>query len=119
MEISPEDLSRVCKRFRVLIIGRRNAGKTTILEKMTGSDEGAKPRIRDKEGRLVVSASLIYLNQYMIDYEITYPSSPRFVFHDSRGIEAGAESDCHEYIQKFIDDRAQQPRTRDQLHAIW
>ena len=49
-----------------------------------------------------------------IDYEITYPSSPRFVFHDSCGIEAGAESDCHgteagerhdstkiEYIQKF------------------
>ena len=66
----------------------------------------------------------------MIDYEITYPSSPRFVFHDSRGIEAGAESDPHvkadetsklhmEYIQKFIDYRAQQTRTRDQLHAIW
>ena len=72
----------------------------------------------------------------VIDYEITYPSSPRFVFHDSRGIEAGAESDsrgveaeeehdssksklCMEYIQKFIDDRAQQTRTGDQLHAIW
>ena len=70
----------------------------------------------------------------MIDYEITYPGSPRFVFHDSRGIEAGAESDCHgmeageghdsnklcpEYIQKFIDDRAQQTRIGDQLHAIW
>ena len=70
----------------------------------------------------------------VIDYEITYPSSPRFVFHDSRGIEAGAESDSHgteagegrdssklrmEYIQKFIDNRAQQRRTKDQLHAIW
>ena len=70
----------------------------------------------------------------VIDYEITYPSSPRFVFHDSRGIEAGAESDSRgmeagerhdpsklrvEYIQKFINDRAQQMRTRDQLHAIW
>ncbi|KAF8501423.1 hypothetical protein F5888DRAFT_1941069 [Russula emetica] len=70
----------------------------------------------------------------MIDYEITYPSSPRFVFHDSRGIEAGAESDCHgteageghdssklrkEYIQKFINDRAKQRRLGDQLHAIW
>ena len=66
----------------------------------------------------------------MIDYEITYPSSPRFVFHDSRGIEAGAESvnagEGHdssklrmEYIQKFIDDRVQQTRTADQLHAIW
>ena len=70
----------------------------------------------------------------VIDYEITYRSSPRFVFHDSRGIEAGAESDsrgteagerhdssklCMEYVLKFIDDRAQQTRTRDQLHAIW
>ncbi|KAF8505972.1 hypothetical protein F5888DRAFT_1604438 [Russula emetica] len=117
MDISPEDLSRVCKRFRVLIIGRRNAGKTTILEKMTGSDEGAKPQIRDKEGHLVVRASLRGMS--MIDYEITYPSSPRFVFHDSRGIEAGAESDSHEYIQKFINDRAEQRCLGDQLHAIW
>jgi hypothetical protein len=63
----------------------------------------------------------------VIDYEITYPSSPRFVFHDSRGIEAGAESDCHDveghdklrmgYIQKFIDDRAQQTRIEDQLFS--
>ena len=70
----------------------------------------------------------------MIDYEITYQSSPRFVFHDSCGIEAGSESDScgteagegHdssklrvEYIQKFINNRAQQRRLRDQLHAIW
>jgi GTP-binding protein EngB required for normal cell division len=45
----------------VLIIGRRNAGKTTILENITGSEEGAKPEIRDKEGHLVVRTSLIYL----------------------------------------------------------
>jgi hypothetical protein len=70
----------------------------------------------------------------MIDYEITYPSSPRFVFHDSRGIEAGSESDSRgteageehdssklrvDYIQKFIDDRAQQRSLENQLHAIW
>ena len=61
MELSSTDLNVLCKRFRVLIIGRRNAGKTTILEKMTGSEEGAKPEIRDKEGRLVVRPSLIYL----------------------------------------------------------
>jgi hypothetical protein len=59
MDASPEELRRLCDRFRVLIIGRRNAGKTTILEKMTGSEEGAKPEIRDKEGRLVVRASLM------------------------------------------------------------
>jgi GTPase SAR1 family protein len=61
MDLSSSDLNMLCDRFRVLIIGRRNAGKTTILEKMTGSEEGAKPEIRDKEGRLVVRPSLIYL----------------------------------------------------------
>ncbi len=70
----------------------------------------------------------------MIDYEITYPNNPHFVFHDSRGIEAGAESNSHgtevggghdpsklcaEYIQKFIKDRAQRRCIGDQLHAIW
>jgi hypothetical protein len=138
MDVSSSDLNMLCERFRVLIIGRRNAGKTTILEKMTGSEEGAKPEIRDKEGRLVDDPTLVKAGlergMSVIDYEITYPSSPRFVFHDSRGIEAGAESDCHgmeageghdssklriEYIQKFINDRAQQTRLRDQLHAIW
>ena len=29
----------------------------------------------------------------VIEYEIMYPSDPHFVFHDSRGIEAGAETD--------------------------
>ncbi len=61
-DFSSEDISRFCGRFRVLIIGRRNAGKTTILEKMTGSEVGAKPEIRDTEGRLVVRASLISNN---------------------------------------------------------
>jgi GTP-binding protein EngB required for normal cell division len=60
MDLSSKDLNRLCNRFRVLIIGRRNAGKTTILEKMTGSEVGAKPRIHDKAGRLVVRASPIY-----------------------------------------------------------
>ena len=61
MDLSSEELNGYCDRFRVLIIGRRNAGKTTILEKMTGSEEGAKPEIRDKEGHLVVRPFLIYL----------------------------------------------------------
>ena len=68
-----------------------------------------------------------------IECEITYPNNPRFVFHDSRGIEAGAESSSGmeagggddasklrvQYIQQFIDNRAQQSLIGDQLHAIW
>ena len=34
-----------CPHFRILIIGRANAGKTTILEKVCGAAKGTKPII--------------------------------------------------------------------------
>ncbi|KAE9389061.1 hypothetical protein BT96DRAFT_960109 [Gymnopus androsaceus JB14] len=59
----------------------------------------------------------------MIDYEITFPSNPFFVFHDSRGVESGPDSDLGEStvhrIWSFIENRRGQPKLRDQLHAIW
>ncbi len=75
MELSSEELNHLCGRFRVLIIGRRNAGKTTILEKMTGSEVGDKPEIHDKEGRLVVRASLIYITSIVKLMVIGRPST--------------------------------------------
>ena len=39
-----------CPHFRILIIGRANAGKTTILEKVCGVAKGTKPVIYDKNG---------------------------------------------------------------------
>ena len=35
-----------CPNFRILIVGRANAGKTTILEKVCGVQQGTKPIIR-------------------------------------------------------------------------
>jgi ABC-type uncharacterized transport system ATPase subunit len=32
-----------CPYFRILVIGRANAGKTTILEKVCGVEKGTKP----------------------------------------------------------------------------
>ena len=32
-----------CSRFRILVIGRANAGKTTILEKVCGVAKGTTP----------------------------------------------------------------------------
>src|SRR6266566_1941914 len=37
-----------CPCFRILIIGRANAGKTTILEKVCGVAHGTKPIIFDQ-----------------------------------------------------------------------
>ncbi|EIM79218.1 uncharacterized protein STEHIDRAFT_116689 [Stereum hirsutum FP-91666 SS1] len=59
----------------------------------------------------------------MIEWEISYPSNPYLVFHDSRGIESGPESELGEssieHIWSFIEYRRAQPRLRDQIHAIW
>ena len=40
-----------CPHFRILVIGRANAGKTTILEKVCGVAKGTQPIIiHDKMG---------------------------------------------------------------------
>ncbi|KAF8495150.1 hypothetical protein F5888DRAFT_1616146 [Russula emetica] len=90
--------------------------------------------VRRQAPTFILSLTKIQRGMSRIEYEITYPDNPHFVFHDSRGIEAGAESDFPrmetrgggdlsklriQYIQQFIDDRAQQRYIGDQLHAIW
>jgi len=53
---NPEDIAKLrelykCPHFRILVIGRANAGKTTILEKVCGVSKGTEPIIiLDKEG---------------------------------------------------------------------
>ena len=43
----------LCPHFRILVIGRANAGKTTIIEKVCGVANGTKLIIYDKDGELV------------------------------------------------------------------
>ena len=51
-----------CPHFRILVIGRANAGKTTILEKVCGVEKGTKPIIiLDKKGKLDESPIIMYL----------------------------------------------------------
>ena len=39
-----------CPNFRILVVGRANAGKTTILEKVCGIQQGTKPIIHKAQG---------------------------------------------------------------------
>ena len=42
-----------CPYFHILVMGRANAGKTTILEKVCGVEKGTKPvSIHDKKGKV-------------------------------------------------------------------
>ena len=46
-----------CPQFRILVIGKANAGKTTILRKMCNAKPNAKPVIYDADGKKVRQGS--------------------------------------------------------------
>jgi len=48
------DIRRECPRFRILIIGKANAGKTTILRKVCNAKPDTKPDIYDAEGKKII-----------------------------------------------------------------
>ena len=49
----PYDLRAKYTRFRILVIGRANAGKTTLLQRVCNTDED--PCIYDKNNKNLVS----------------------------------------------------------------
>ncbi|KAF7970945.1 hypothetical protein HWV62_22519 [Athelia sp. TMB] len=98
----------LCERFRILIIGRANAGKTTILQKVCGTTEA--PITRNAKGKK--------RGLHDIKNEMTFESNPGFVFHDSRGFESGGRDELDD-VQAFIMSRSQEVKLQDQLHAIW
>ncbi|KAF8334509.1 hypothetical protein F5887DRAFT_892640 [Amanita rubescens] len=110
----------LCPHFRILVIGRANAGKTTILEKVCGVAKGTKPMIYDKGGK---SASATHLTPSIerglhdIEHQITYPGS-NFIFHDSQGFESGSTEEL-EVAWNFIEKRSAETELKNQLHAIW
>jgi hypothetical protein len=53
IEAQDSDLRKMIGQFRVLIIGRRNAGKTTILRKVCDTTDN--PEIYDTNGKKVRS----------------------------------------------------------------
>jgi GTPase SAR1 family protein len=51
--LSAEQIRAECPQFRILIIGKANAGKTTILRKVCNAKPDAKPIIYDANGKEV------------------------------------------------------------------
>ncbi|KDQ11800.1 hypothetical protein BOTBODRAFT_113874 [Botryobasidium botryosum FD-172 SS1] len=97
-------------RFRILIIGRANAGKTTILRAVCGAE--GEPDVYDQNG------SQVRRGEHNIEYSLMFPNSPGFVFHDSRGFESGATEEL-ELVREFIQKKASLGSMKNQLHAIW
>ncbi|KAI6046664.1 GTP-binding protein [Pisolithus marmoratus] len=113
------------KRFRILVMGRANAGKTTILQRVCNSTD--KPEIFDGKGNklpcLMVSevhieAEYFQRGYHNIQHELVFQSNPGFVFHDSCGFEAGSTQQFDQ-MKHFVADHAVTTRVNERIHAIW
>ena len=51
--LNAQEIRNECPQFRILIIGKANAGKTTILRKVCNAKPDAKPIVYDAEGKEV------------------------------------------------------------------
>ncbi|KAJ7136964.1 hypothetical protein C8R44DRAFT_608028 [Mycena epipterygia] len=105
--------------LRVLIMGRANAGKTTILKKICYSSENPQIFTPDgKEINLSVVEGSVGRGLHDIENQLIFKSNPQFIFHDSRGFESGSVEET-EKVRAFIAKRAASTNLSDQLHAIW
>ncbi|KAG2358939.1 hypothetical protein BDR07DRAFT_1416285 [Suillus spraguei] len=107
--MDPSEIKEKIGRFRILTIGRANAGKTTILRRVCNTREN--PVIYDCAGKRCALVDPAVLDpsrergEHNIENELVFPSNPGFVFHDSRGFEAGGESEFDQ-VKEFIASRS-------------
>ncbi|KAI6012926.1 hypothetical protein BKA83DRAFT_4364941 [Pisolithus microcarpus] len=107
------------KRFRILVMGRANAGKTTILQRVCNTADN--PEIFDGEGNKIESnivRGTLERGHHNIEHELVFSSNPGFVFHDSCGFEAGSAGQFDE-MKNFVVDRAVTGILKERIHAIW
>jgi len=56
--------------------------------------------------------------EHSIKNELIFWSNTGFIFHDSRGFEAGSEKEV-KLMKKFLMDRAATMKLEKRIHAIW
>ncbi|KAF8263471.1 hypothetical protein EI94DRAFT_1807146 [Lactarius quietus] len=122
--IAPMDTEKILRRiptfvFRVLVVGRANSGKTSILQRVCETTES--PTIYRKRYRRTVEVKLdpsVDRGEHEIDDELMFSNHGGYVFHDSRGIECGDTKEL-EILKAFIQRKCENKRLYEKLHAIW
>ena len=61
---------------------------------------------------------LVQRGEHNIEHELTFTNHDGYVFHDSRGFEAGDKKEL-ETVQDFVRRRSREGRLNDRLHVIW
>ncbi|KAH9052237.1 hypothetical protein EDB87DRAFT_1570526 [Lactarius vividus] len=105
--------------FRVLVIGRANSGKTTILQRICETTD-SPTFYRIFQGREKVRGPTYCLQrgEHRIDDELVFSNHKGYVFHDSCGIESGGTEELR-VLQNFIRRKSRERRLENRLHAIW
>ncbi|KAI6107136.1 hypothetical protein EDD16DRAFT_1476077 [Pisolithus croceorrhizus] len=107
------------ERFRVLVMGRANAGKTTILQRVCNTVD--KPEIFDGNGKKIDNAVVqgtLGRGYHNIEHELVFQSNPGYIFHDSSGFEAGSTQQF-DGMKKFVISHAATNSLEKHIHAIW
>jgi GTP-binding protein EngB required for normal cell division len=106
-------------RFRILVVGRANAGKTTILRKLCNAT--GEPTIFDPNGQKIDPSTLeasSMRGKHDIENQMIFEGNPGFIFHDSCGFESGHAEEL-DVVRTFIEQRSRTRSVNEQLHAIW
>ncbi|KAG6334415.1 hypothetical protein ID866_4671 [Astraeus odoratus] len=105
-------------RFRVLVIGRANAGKTTLLQRVCNTTD--MPEVFDGKGNKVPDAilGLTQRGYHNIENELVFRSNPGFIFHDSCGFESGSVKELED-MKMFVTGRSVTTMLENRIHAIW
>ncbi|KAF8152487.1 hypothetical protein B0H34DRAFT_664048, partial [Crassisporium funariophilum] len=106
--------------FRILVIGRANAGKTTLLNRVCNTTE--EPSIYDEDKNLVSRPLILEPTSergiHNVRRSFVFKSNPGFIFHDSPGFEAGGEEEL-KAVMTFIQESSKAKNVDNQIHVIW
>jgi hypothetical protein len=69
-------------------------------------------------GRLTAMVLFVQRGEHNIEHELVFTNHNGYIFHDSRGFEAGDNKEL-EIVQDFVRRRSLARRLNDRLHAIW
>lgn len=115
------------KAFRILVCGKTGVGKSTLINKVFGV-EMTEESLSYDQGVHDINQAFESPRQYVIPSFIRSRSrnslltrrfcSPGLLIHDSRGWQAGSDSEL-ELIARFLRNRAFQKDAAQALHVIW
>ncbi|KAF8268217.1 hypothetical protein EI94DRAFT_1578498 [Lactarius quietus] len=105
-------------QFRVLVIGRANAGKTSILQRVCDTTESPVIYQSGKKKKREALDPSMDRGMHDIYNEFVFSGHNGYIFHDSCGFEAGSDKEL-EIVREFIRRKSRRRRLESRLHAIW